>query len=507
MKNTPKMPQQSSVHPISNISISNLKAVAAGECTDTPWPDLCPLDTTAEAPNSPPMEALGDIIGSAAKRVIEVVKCPDAIAYHSFLAGANLAAQMHANVKIDGRVMPISNFYVSIAHSGERKSGADYWAMQPFKTWEQYSVSEVDRANEEFQIAKQIYDAEVAAIMKDKKRPPHAKTDAIKLLGLKPLAPVLNTLVCEDATFEGLVRLLADGHGSLGLFTEEGGKLLGGNGMSSENKLKMLAGLTGLWDSGCVDKVRLGEGTIKLYDKRLSMHLLVQPGIARRLTGDADAQDQGFLGRCLITSPDTTMKTYVEADLSADLFIADYQDRVMGLLPRYQPDRRLVSPGFRVLQLSADAKRLYISYHDATQDRLYKGEYDEARAQAAKAHDLALRIACVLQVFDGDGEQVSVDCYHRATMIIDHSLGEHMRLQGRSPISPKFHLAQKTFNKLREIATAQGSNVVKMSEHAKNLPSPVRNKRDRVPVLGILLENGYIRPVTGEKDTWEIRAV
>jgi hypothetical protein len=79
------------------------------------------------SPGEPfPVDALGDVLGGAARAIIDKMKCPDAIAAGSVLAAASLAIQAHADVVLPatGRARPLSLFVTTVAASGERKSAA-----------------------------------------------------------------------------------------------------------------------------------------------------------------------------------------------------------------------------------------------------------------------------------------------------------------------------------------------------------------------------------------------
>jgi len=73
--------------------------------------------------------------------------------------------------------------------------------------------------------------------------------------------------------------------------------------MNSDNAVSTLAGLSKLWDGKPLDRVRAGDGATKLYGRRLSFHMMVQPAVVELLMGNPMAQDQGFLSRCLIAYP------------------------------------------------------------------------------------------------------------------------------------------------------------------------------------------------------------
>ncbi|MFU8803332.1 MAG: DUF3987 domain-containing protein, partial [Bradymonadaceae bacterium] len=46
--------------------------------------------------------------------------------------------------------------------------------------------------------------------------------------------------------------------------------------------------------------MRFGDGHATLFGRRLAVHLMVQPGVARDLLSDPLAVDTGFLARFLI---------------------------------------------------------------------------------------------------------------------------------------------------------------------------------------------------------------
>jgi len=63
-----------------------------------------------------PLEALGDVLGGAARAILDKVRCPDAIAANSVLAAASLAIQAHADVVLPatGHPRPLSLFLATV---------------------------------------------------------------------------------------------------------------------------------------------------------------------------------------------------------------------------------------------------------------------------------------------------------------------------------------------------------------------------------------------------------
>lgn len=107
-------------------------------------------------------------------------------------------------------------------------------------------------------------------------------------------------ILMEEPTYEGLVKYLVDGQPSIGVFTDEGGRLIGGSAMSRDNLLKTLSGFSGLWDgktSKPITRVRSSDGSQAIYGRRVAMHLLVQNSVYVILTKSGLTESQGFLNR------------------------------------------------------------------------------------------------------------------------------------------------------------------------------------------------------------------
>src|SRR6266404_7926823 len=91
-----------------------------------------PLLRALPAPEAFPIEALGDVLGPAAEAIQDIVQSPWAMCGQSVLAAATLAVQGFADVELPtGHIKPISNFFLTVARTGERKSATDTFALKP----------------------------------------------------------------------------------------------------------------------------------------------------------------------------------------------------------------------------------------------------------------------------------------------------------------------------------------------------------------------------------------
>jgi putative DNA primase/helicase len=210
-----------------------------------------------------------------------------------------------------GEIKPLSLSMLTVGESGERKSGVDDLVLGAAKAQEREEMSAHEEAVSQYEAElsawkKAAEQAGKRASGKDK----GAKDDYLKAadeVGPPPLAPVFPLRFVSDPTVEGLYKLLAIGQPSVALFSDEGGLLIGGHALNSDNALKTLARWCKLWDGSPYDRVRGGDGSGILYGRRMALHQLAQPEVMTTLLSDSMANGQGFLARCLVAWPETTI--------------------------------------------------------------------------------------------------------------------------------------------------------------------------------------------------------
>lgn len=70
-----------------------------------------------------------------------------------------------------------------------------------------------------------------------------------------------------------------------------------------------------LWDGNPIDRARSMAGeSLRAYDRRLSLHLILQPYLASQLFKDPVINGQGILGRCLISWPERLAGQRLQGD-------------------------------------------------------------------------------------------------------------------------------------------------------------------------------------------------
>jgi hypothetical protein len=439
------------VHGIDAEAERNLAALerAYGFVGDREPPAAAPeaLRRPVPPPQLYPIEALGPILGAACESLRRTIQAPDAICGASFLAGASLCIQPHADVVIDGRTYPLALWTLTVASSGERKSAVDSEVMRPIRAFEKSLATALEPQVQKYMAAMEEWQARKDAIKK-KHKSGVGLAGALEELGPSPVPPLRPTVIAGDFTAEGLAKLLAVGQPSMGAFTDEAALVFGGHGMSKEAVARTAATLSKLWDNGTLDRIRAGDGSMKLYGRRLSMHLMAQPVIVESALSDEILQGQGFLARTLLAWPDSTIgsRMYLQADLRDEPALVRYQMRATELLTRALPltpgtQNELAPPS---LVLSADAGELWRKFHDAVESGMRAGgRFATVLPWASKTPEQAARVAGVLALFDQpDAVDVSAETMERAIEIALWHLGEAVRLVGTAVVSREVRNAE-----------------------------------------------------------------
>jgi len=469
------------------------------------------------APAKPyPIKALGKILGGAANAIVDIVKCPDAIAAQSLLAAAALATQAHANVvhPATGEPRPLSLFLVTVAASGERKSAADGFAISPIKKREAELDEKHEPAQRAYRDAQAIYEKARDAIIKGKNS---GQSDATKKLAALtvPPAPLMPVLTAPDPTLEGLHKLFAIGEPSMGLFSDEGGTFIGGYGMSDEARLRTGSGLSDLWDGKPIKRVRGGDGTIMLRERRLSLHLMVQPGISDGLLANATLLQQGLMSRLLVSAPASRAGTRMQSvpKSTSQPALKRYDERMLKLLR--QPQRRvgIHNPELcpRRIVLSKDARAAWTALADQCERDLAVGQrLEPIRGFANKLPEHALRISAVLELFDNPAAtEISVETFARAEIIASYYTDEALRLFEQGSSSLEINRAEKVLKWLHD---RWGKPKVGLSHIYQLGPNSVREAAVAREAMAILEQHHLVIRLEGgdkiegkrHKDAWEI---
>jgi hypothetical protein len=206
--------------------------------------------------------------------------------------------------------------------------------------------------------------------------------------------------------------------------------------------------LNTLWDCSPIRRRRVATGAMFLPGRRLSTHLMVQPGVAEILTNDAALVDVGLLARVLIVAPASTAGTrfFRNAPTECAAILASYKERVTEFLDR-KPELLDGCDGLNpfVLTLTPDARDMLIAFHDDVEGRMKPdGELSTIKGFASKMAEHAGRIAAVLAAYaDPKVTDVTADQMACGIELAQYYGAQMKRLANGAAISPDLKLAQR----------------------------------------------------------------
>ena len=143
-------------------------------------------------------------------------------------------------------------------------------------------------------------------------------------------------------TPEALVKTFQISQPALGVYTAEGAQFLAGHAFSQEKKNETLGIVNALWSGEVYSKVTIAHGEQTLANKRLAMHLMIQPHVAKAVLNDDDLAVSGFMGRALICRPPSRIGTRIwteEPGRDVSLALGHYGNCLLGLSPGRREDR------------------------------------------------------------------------------------------------------------------------------------------------------------------------
>lgn len=394
-----------------------------------------------------PVQALGPL-REAVEAVQGATLAPVAIPAQSALAVASLAVQGFADVETLGGFRPLSLYALTIALSGERKSTCDAKLLAPLSEFEREQEKVRQDLLEGWKNSHALWKGERERILADARKPEKkmgARVDLEKL-GPEPSAPPSTDRTVRNPTYEGLTRQFREGCPSLGIFSDEGGQFLGGYAMKSENRQATLAALNDAWQGQPIKRTLSGEGAYTLYGRRLAVHLMVQPGVARTFMADPMAADTGFLPRFLICEPPSAIGYRLTSQARENpAALEAFGVRLRAILETDLPmDPETGALGTRPLWLTPDAKALLVDFSDTMEAEQGPGRsLRRVTGYASKIAEQAARIAGVLTLWtDLHAQRIEAETMADAITLAQFYLTEALRLSDAATVSAEIERAE-----------------------------------------------------------------
>jgi hypothetical protein len=473
-----------------------------------PGPDVAigqPIDIKPILPDAEafPIDMLPARLSAAVQAITDIVQVPISLAAQSVIGACALVAQTRINVEVPTReTVPASLFLFTIAASGDRKTTADKLALGPVYEHERELRKRFEPEQQQYTIDKAAYEAAMSKAKRDGGKDRLAVKRNMEACGSPPLPPALPMLLVEDPTIEGMTKLLDEAYPSIGLFSDEGAKMLGGYSMQEERQASSGAALSQLWDGKPIKRVRGTDVTKILDGRRASVHLMVQPGVASKLFGNKALRDQGMLSRMLVTYPKSLKGSRFWKEPAPETWdaVEAYHKRLSGLLrqafTRMNPETRELE--FSSVALQPEAREMWIAFSDMLERQ--QGP-DQALAEvsdlASKMAQHALRLAAVISYFE-NGEKLVASGISPASMAAGIALGEFylseaIRLFNAGSVDEDSENAATLIDFIRK----ERLPIVGHRWLSRNCPKPVRPAKVLQRAIELLMDQGHLRKIEG----------
>lgn len=438
------------------------------------WPELLEFETgeDIQSPLRYPSECLGSVMSGAVEAVVDMQQVPVPLAVQSVLTAASTVIQSRYNALRGTSNIPLSLWQVLIAKPGERKTTTDDIVLKILET-----------AKCE---AKKVY-LTTLEVWKS------TKSDSdLGDPGPKPRNPVW---FMQDTTTEGLVKSLDIHSPALTLTNSDAAAWVSGYSMRDNRDSATAAIMSQIWSGSPFTSMRASrDEPAELSNRRLTMSLMLQPGLAAELFSNTTLSGQGFLSRCLPAFPGSTIGSRMYKEPVDDGRLTVFNDRIKELLDIQVPMDPItgdLSP--TAIKMTGAAMEAWVAAHDAYERDLV-GKYSSIEEVANKAAEQVIRLAGIQSIMQGS---MQIDRSHidNSIKLMDWYLEQWLTL------SVKLVAHHKDVSEPKQLWDWMIKRRSEHDQHMFNLrdmyrsgPRFIRNKSQKAQRLVLeLIRRGYVR--------------
>lgn len=469
------------------------------------WPTVKPLHSHYE-PLPYPLDALPSLVRGALIEVQGYVQAPAAMIASCALSVMAIATQGHIDVARDNKLIgPVSLYFITLGESGERKTTVDKLFTGGITDYQFRVALAMSEDMQRYKAEIEAHKAKCTGVLSQIKKlaqnskPTEAKEQEHKdLVKAQPKRPKVPNMLLTDATQEGLLYSLAYDWPSAAIVSDEGGAVFGSHGMGKDSVMRYLSTLNSLWGGGTQHITRRTSESFNVVNPRLTVHIQIQaPTLQEFLnrTGEL-ARGTGFLARFCISNPTTTQGTRLYKDPPNKSPKLDaFNKQIDCILSTDLPfnERGELEPA--LMQLSVEAKEVWVDFHDKVESRLAAGgEFQSIRDTASKVADNAVRIAALFAYFESftSATPVSEENMRSGVAVATWHLYESQRFFEELAISDDDLHAVQLNDWLIRYCTEKFVDRLTRREVLQLGPNSIRDKDKRDRALNALADAGRV---------------
>lgn len=258
--------------------------------------------------------------------------------------------------------------------------------------------------------------------------------------------------------------------------------------------MRFVALLNRLWEGKSFAAHRKTSQSFIIENRRLTLNLMMQPLLMEQMIHQATgiSRQSGFLARCLLAFPDSSMGTrfYQEPPATLEGLYA-YEQRIKDCLDQTKRLNQAGCINLPLLKMDSRAKQIWVQFFNSIEFGLStQGQWLEIKDFASKAAENAVRLAALFHLFSGNIGDINAESIEQAIALMHWYLQEALRLLTKEPsANPNFEDARTLLKWLleRKIGAISPREILQKS--------PLRSTLQRDNALEILIENHHVRLV------------
>lgn len=299
---------------------------------------------------------------------------------------------------------PLNLYTITIASSGQRKSGCMAQFMRPVKKFQDDYNKEHMAEIEHYKTEKMFLENKRQMLITGKNADlEKAQEITDELIKLKKKREIL--LAVKDATPEALATIMAQHNGRMAIIDSEGAifDVLSGiySGGASNINLILEA-----YDGDDYSIIRCTRESTMIKKATLTIGIMTQPAHFEKAMANRQFVERGFLNRFLFAFPEYHVEK-AELD-SPDIpheVQAEYDNIVNKLLKMPYPDTEM-----QTITMDKQAVTIFRQYHDLIKMQIECGMLEDMKEWALKQFGRTMRIAGILHLCSGKDAEEPLSC-------------------------------------------------------------------------------------------------
>lgn len=353
------------------------------------------------------------LLKSAVDEAEIIMKSPRELLFFGALTALSIAVQGIFDVKKPtGQRAPVSLMLLVVADSGERKTSSGNIFLDPVREFQREQDVAWEDKFKKWMVEAKIWEAKNKEIFKSiakytRQGMPSEIWEALAFEHEKekPVRPRRFKVLYDDATSEALMWGMYQDVPVAGLVSTEGDlRNRAFNDLSKQNSL---------WSGDPITVDRKTAESFELKDARLTVSFMTQPTLFERYvrTNGEVLRGSGLWARFLVCQPIST-QGYREIDNATVSWehCKEFASRIKDLLKENidmleGPERERQVIGF-----SPSAADLWVEVFNEIEEEIRRGgRFEGAGDLASKLADNISRVAALVHIFEGGGNEISLD--------------------------------------------------------------------------------------------------